>query len=105
IRLRGKKSQASDVPAGAAKTTHQSGSHWIGRDGNNYWNCASCLLGGLRGGRIDRDDDIQIESDEFGSECAETIQLTRRISILDPDALSIDPPKVTQTLSECVYLS
>jgi len=59
----------------------------------------------LSGRRVHRDDDIHIESDEFSGERWETISLTLRVSVLDADALSFDPPEVPETLSECIYLS
>jgi hypothetical protein len=59
----------------------------------------------LSGRRVHRDDDIHIESDKLSSERPETIKLSLCVSILDADALSFDPPKVPQTLSESVYLS
>ena len=63
------------------------------------------MFSGLSGRRVHRDDDIHIETDEFGGERRETVSLTLRVSVLDADALSFDPSEVPETLSECIYLS
>jgi hypothetical protein len=63
------------------------------------------LFGSLSGRRVHRDDDIHIETDELGSERRETVNLTFRVSVLDADALSFDPSEVSETFSECIYLS
>jgi hypothetical protein len=59
----------------------------------------------LSGRSVHRDDNIYIETDEFGSERSETFSLTFRVPVLDADVLSFDLPKVMETLPECIYLS
>ena len=87
------------------KTLDQSGPYRVRRNGNNNWNHISCLFSGLGRRRVHRDDDIHIESNKLGSERNETIKLTASVSVLDADALSFDPSKVSETLAEGIYLS
>jgi hypothetical protein len=56
----------------------------------------------LGGRRVHSDDDIHLETDEIGGERRETVELTLRISVLDADALSLDPSEVAETLPECL---
>ena len=65
---------------------------------------AGRLFGGLGGRRVHSDDDIHIETDEFGGERRETVSVTLRISVLNIDAISFDPSEVPETLPERIYL-
>ncbi len=53
-----------------SKTLDQCSSHWISRNGNHNRYRASCLFSSLGGRRVYGDDDIQVESDEFGGKLA-----------------------------------
>src|SRR5260370_15779252 len=105
IRLRRKEGQAGNITTWMCKARDQSSPHWISRDRNNNRGRTGRSFGSLGGQRVHRDADIYIETDELGSERRETVNLAFRVSVLDTDALSFDPSEVSETFSECIYLS
>src|SRR5262249_49356071 len=100
-----KEREAGGIAAGVAETLDQSGSHRISRDRNDDRDRARCLFGGLRGWRIHSDNDIDVEGDKLDSEWTQAVKLTARVSEFDVCALSFDPSKVAQPVSERIDLS
>ena len=49
-----------------------------------------------------RDNDVSPETQDFGCEIGETIQVATREAIVDDDVLALDPAQVAQPELECV---
>src|SRR5262249_59529057 len=64
-----------------------------------------CLFRGVAGRPIDPDNDIDVDGDKLGSEWTQAVKLTARVSEFDARALSFDPSKVAQSVSERIDLS
>jgi len=49
-----------------------------------------------------RDNDVDLETNEFGDECREAICFSFRPQFLDDNVFSFDVPKLAQSLTKCI---
>src|SRR5262249_19331814 len=72
-----------------------------GRTGNsieNNRNGAGCSLGRLSGWRVDREDHVHLERDEFLRQVGQSIKFALGGSPLNAEILALNPAALTQTL-------
>lgn len=72
------------------KARHKPVSNRIAHGANNDGGRIGGMLRGARGGRCDRDDDIHLETDEFGSQSREALGRDVTSSLLEVDVPPLD---------------
>src|SRR5262249_16867360 len=96
------KSRPCDIPAWSCKAGDQFVSHRIGHGYRDDGDCAGCLLGRACGRRANRDDDIGLAPNQFGSQLAEPIRIPICKKALYGKVLSLCVTKFVQSLQEGV---
>ena len=60
------------------------------------------MLGGTGDRRSRRNDDVYLETHQFGRKCGQVIEFSFCKSPLDDDVLPFDVPKLAEPLSKCI---
>ena len=84
------------------ETCDEPRSNWIANADHDDRDCASRILGGQRGLRHHRNDDINLEFDQLCRELGETVEPPVRKSISDGNVLSVDVAKLAKPFLKCV---
>ena len=92
---------AGDIAAWARQTCDQTDTDWVCRshEDDRYGGCR--LLGRHGTGGRRRDDDINLEPDELGSDLPIALALPFRPAILNRDGSVLDPAEFAQSLRKC----
>ncbi len=92
--------QASNVPTRMGETGDEPGADGIGLTDEHDGDLARDFLGFESAPGRCRNDNIDSETDELGGERVEPLDLSRRISLLDDDVLTLDIPKLSKPVAK-----
>ncbi len=96
----GRTGQPSDVAARPRQAGNETGSNWIARPRHDDWNLCRRMPRRGDGRRQRRDDDIDLEKNQFVSQPAQALRLAIGGAELERDALPLDVAVLAQARPE-----
>jgi hypothetical protein len=100
--LRRDAGQAGDVATRPRQALDEPYSHCVATRPHHDRDHRSRLLGGERGLRSERDDDVDVEADELGCERGKPLRPALGVSVFDEEVLSLDVAKLVEPETESV---